>query len=652
MKRLYSGLGLVLIAVVTVAALVLGQYGLRHWRIDLTENHIHTLSPGTHHILAKLEKPVTVQFYYRKEQGNTLPKVRNYAAHVRDLLDEYRIVADGRLKVDEIDPEPYSEAEDKAAAAGLQAVPMGPGGDQLYFGLVVTGAGGSRQVIPFLHPDQAESLEYDISKAIYLASRAHEPTVGLISALKVGGGFDMAARSIAQPWASVEQLKQLYKVDDLGTDVKHIGKNIDLLLVIHPAGLPAQTRYAIDQFALSGRSVVVFVDPEAEAAGNSRLRVMMPGQPASSSSLPKLFAAWGVRMPVDKVVGDPSYALLVNPGEGQTPERDLALLGLDKAAINHDSVITRGLESINLSSAGALFPLKDAKTRFTPLLRSSKAAGLIDVGKVVNLADPSTLFKGFKPAGKRYVFLARVTGEADTAFPDGPPKPARQSKDDESDQGGSAKNEANGGKGAGAPPANKAGAPAKPAPQRTHGQVSLLIGTDTDVLTDRLWVSTQQFFGQRIEKPFADNGSLLVNAVDRLIGSPDLISIRSRGQFARPFTRVLDLQRAAEARLRQQADQLKQELIQTEHKLGALQKMKRGNKQVLDKAQQAELQRFLDRRLTIRKQLRHVKHQLTQDIEKLGTRLKLINILLIPLLLTLFVLLRRLWRSSRRRPSH
>jgi ABC-type uncharacterized transport system involved in gliding motility auxiliary subunit len=171
---------------------------------------------------------------------------------------------------------------------------------------------------------------------------------------------------------------------------------------------------------------------------------------------------------------------------------------------------------------------------------------------------------------------------------------------------------------------------------------------DTDVLTDRLWVQKQNFLGRTVASSFADNGSLVVNLADQLLGSSDLIGIRTRASTTRPFNRVEELKLSAEARFRDTEQRLQAELEETERTLTEMQSLREDSElTVLTEEQQQEVQRFVDRKLQIRSELRQVQHDLTRDIEALGMRLKFINIVLVPLLIVIAALLLRQWRRRR-----
>jgi ABC-type uncharacterized transport system involved in gliding motility auxiliary subunit len=606
MKRLlYSGAGLLLIAVAFLAFNLISGLTLSHARLDLTEQKLYTLSEGTERILAGLDEPLALQLFYSDAATQDLVALRNHARRVEELLKTYVRAADGKLTLQVIDPEPFSEREDQAAEYGLQAVPLRAGGERIYFGLAGSNAQGDRQVIPFFPLDQEEFLEYEISRLVNSLANPQLPVVGVLSGLPLNGGFDMRARQPSAPWMIIEEIRQLFRIESLQTDVDQIPEQVSVLLLVHPKQLPEHTQYAIDQFVLRGGKLLAFVDPYSEADTGMGL----PGELDKSSNLDRLFQAWGLRMLPDQVLLDGAYALPVSLGAGQRPVRHAAWLSLPVEALDQEDVSTANLETLIMASAGVLEPQEDAKTTFLPIIRSSAQAQPVDVQRLAMLDNPESLIRELQPTGTRYALAARISGPAQSAFPDG----IEGQKDG----------------------------------LKQAANVNLLVVADTDLLSDRMWVQVQDFFGQRIPQPFADNAGFAVNALDNLAGSDALISVRSRGRFDRPFTVVNRLQREAEDRFRIKEQQLQQRLALAEQKLAELQSDDPAQALELRPEQQATLQQFLQEKLQIRKELREVNYQLNADIEALGRSLKFINIALVPLLLTLGVLV--LWLIRRQR---
>ncbi|SEJ90730.1 ABC-type uncharacterized transport system involved in gliding motility, auxiliary component [Pseudomonas linyingensis] len=609
MKRIiYSGSGLLLIALVFLAFNMVASLGLPNARLDLTEQKLYTISAGTERILGELDEPVNLYFFYSDNVSRDLVAVRNYARRVEEMLRAYQRAAGGKLRLKVIDPEPFSEDEDRAAEFGLQGVPLQQGGDKLYFGLAGTNALDDVQTIPFFPLDQEEFLEYEISRLVQTLAKPARPVVGVLSALQMDGGFNPLTGQGGAPWMIMEQIRQQFVIKSLQGDIDRIPDEVSVLLLVHPKQLPEPTLYAIDQFVLRGGKLLAFVDPFSENDNGG----LMGGGQSNASDLEPLFKAWGLRMRPGEMLVDGSFAMAVGMGQEQRPVRHPAWLSLPKAALDRDDVTTAGLENLTLASAGILEPVEGAKTRFTPLLHSSEYAMPMDAQRLAMLRDPQELLRELEPTGERYALAARIAGPAQSAYPQG----IEGQKDG----------------------------------LQNAENINVIVVADTDLLSDRMWVQVQDFFGQRVPQPFADNAGFAINALDNLAGSDALISVRSRGRYSRPFVMVENLQRQAEARFREKEEVLQQQLAQTEQRLAELQQND-SPEQVLELTpeQQTTLQQFLQEKLKIRKELREVRFQLNADIEALGRSLKFVNIALVPLLLTLVVL--GLWLLRRRRQA-
>jgi ABC-type uncharacterized transport system involved in gliding motility auxiliary subunit len=608
-------LALPVLALAFFALVWVSSVAFRGARLDLTQNRQYTLSPGTLRILAKVPDPITLQLFYSEKAAGGEPQFRIFAQRVRELLEEVAAKSNGKVVLKVVDPEPFSDAEDKAAEYGLTAVPLRTEGDKLYFGLVGSNSTDGESVMPFIQPSKEAFLEYDVARIITTLSNPGKPVLAILSDLPNGPGYDPATGQVRPAWVMDRQLAEFFELRRLPPDPPSIGDDVSVLMLIHPKALAPDTQYAVDQFVLRGGHLLVFVDPDAESdpAGAA----MDPSQPAQSrsSDLPVLFASWGLSYDASKVVLDAASALQVQPDPTKPPLRHLGILGLKAVSMNQKDVVTADLETINLSSAGALSLRQESTLKLEPLLQSSGNSALAGVPAVrAATSDPSVLARDFRPdEGAPYVLAGRLTGRLKTAFPErkGPKHLAASTR-----------------------------------------PVNVLVVADTDLLTDRMWVQAQDFLGQQILNPFANNADFVYNAVDNLAGDDDLIQVRTRPTSGRPFERIEGVRRAAEVRYQDKARQLQQQLDELEQKLAGLQPTTaNGKAQALSREQQAQLQQYQREKLRTRKELREVQHQLNADIEAIGARLKLIDILAVPalvLLATVLVALRRRWR---RRPE-
>ena len=597
--------GLVALAVLFLAVVMLSNVGLRGMRVDLTQNRLYTLSRGTQQVLAELKEPVNLYFYFSREAAaKQAPLLMPYATRVREFLEELAARSNGKIHLRIVDPQPFSDDEDRAGEFGLQSLQSG-GGDALYFGLAGTNSTDGRSAIPAFQADREEFLEYDVAKLINELGTPKKPVIGLISTLGMQGQFNPMTGQMGDPWPIYTQLEELFTVRSLTPDTDHIDQDVDVLMLVHPKHLAQKTLYAIDQFVMRGGRILLFVDPNAggDTSGQDPSNPMAGMMADHSSDLEPLLKAWGVDYDPTKVIGDLELGLEVRTNMQSPPVRHIGILGLGHDDMDHKDVLTASLDKINLATAGWVAARPGAKITFEPLLLSSTSAAPIPAQRFNALTDPSTLRDGFKPTGIRYALAARITGPVDSAFPQGPPP-------DEKAPAG--------------PPAAHLTKSAQPA--------NIVIIADTDMLMDYMWVQMHEVFGQRVAQAFANNGDLVANILDNLSGSSALISVRGRATFSRPFERVEALRRQADDRLRSKALELQSELQQTETKLTELQNKRNDQSSLmLSPEQEAELKRFVAEKARVRKELRETQRGLDVDIDRLDSWLKVVNIAIAPL---------------------
>jgi len=617
-----GGATLLALALLFIGLTVLSNFALRGWRIDLTQNHLYTIAPGTGRILKSIHEPINLYFFFSEKTGGQLPQIKTYGVRVREFLEELAARSNGMLRLHVIDPQPFSEDEDRASEFGVRGVPVGATGEKLYFGLAGTNSTDGRKAIEFFDPNKEQFLEYDVVQLVYQLANPKKPVVAWLSTLPMGPGFDPQTGQMREPWVIYGQAEQLFDIRPLEPTATKIDPDVNVLVLVHPKNLSPALQFAIDQYALKGGHVLAFVDPmsEADTSGSDPRNPMASMGADKSSHLGELLTAWGVKFDASQVVADRGHALSVAMHQGEPPVEHLGVLGLDKPSFTEGDVITAGLSNVNVAVAGHLEPVKGASVKFEPLLQSSADAALLPVERFRMLFDPASLREGFKPTGVRYVIGARVTGEVHTAFAGGAPA------------------------GVTLPPGTT------PLKASVH-PLNLVVIADTDLLADYLWVHSQEFFGQRLVQAWASNGDLVLNALDNLAGSDDLISVRGRATFTRPFARVEKLRRAAEDRFRDKEQELEQQLQATEQKLTALQSKGGGREQsslIVTPQEQEEIEHFGQEKIRIRKELRAVRAGLDADISRLGTEIKIVDIIVIPAAFALLALGFAAWRRRTR----
>ncbi len=438
------------------------------------------------------------------------------------------------------------------------------------------------------------------------------------------------------PYVVIEQLKQLYDVQSVSTEIDKVPDGVDVLMIAHPQHLPDKTLYAIDQFVLKGGRALVFVDPDSQTQQMHPSQLNPPNMPADSD-MEKLFAAWGLRMVPKMVAGDLAAARKVNAGTGArvVPVDYVAWLALKKPNFDADDQVTGDLSSIAMATPGILEPTEGAKTTFTPLIQTSTQSEEIPVAKVQGMPDVEALLRDFKPDGKRLTLAARVTGPAETAFPDGPPK--EEKKDQDKDKPAAATDD-------------KAKEPPLPPQVKTAAQpINVIVVADTDILEDRFWVQVQDFFGQRVELPVANNGDFVANAVDTLAGGNDLIGLRSRGTSARPFQLVDDIQQAADEKYQATAKTLEDKLKDTEQKIKDLSSKEKSPAVAQTAGAEQALESFRTEMIRTRQQLRQVQLAEREDINRLKGWIEFFDIGAIPILVGLAACVVGIVRLERRK---
>jgi len=639
MKRtLRAILGVVFIGIIVFSAISICQHTGRGLRADVTERALYTLSGGTRAILSKVNQPLTLKLYYTKTAAMKAPdQIRyfnNYAEFVRSLLAEYSRAAGRLVKLEVIDPRPFSDEEADALRYGLKRIALSEE-ESFFFGLVLQTQFGVSKSIPFFSPSRQNFVEYDISSLIDNAICREKKNIGVVSGLGVMGDdtsgymaqmMRMQGQEPKGPWTIVNHLKQKYNVRQIDSKAEEI-KDVDILLVIHPKDLPEQTLFAIDQFVLKGRRAIVCVDPYCVSDQPKQPRQMMSGGHKSSSNLTPLLKQWGLQMPENTFAGDRDLALAAALHSGARPQKIIGFLGLNEGCFNKDRAISAELNQVRLLFAGVLRETEvaeadEVKLERTPLVGTTSRGNSWSVSSPFELMMPDAerlmnkFTSGVEPVYMGYL----VTGRFKSAFPEGV-----QVKDEDD-------------------PNSK--------PRHLTGLVqaetdcAVAVFSDVDFLTDMLAYQSS-FFGT---VPVGDNATLLLNCVDQLGGSGDLISIRSRGSFTRPFTKVDEIEAEAakgtlveEKRISAEISGFKEELNKV------LASAKEGQEEVIGGSILREKKDLELKIHQARMRLRDLKMQKRERIERLGVLVRNLNTLPGPLLVLLIAVVLGFYRSSRRR---
>jgi len=618
-----------LAAIVLLSVNLIASTSFRSVKADLTQQRSFTISKGTREVLRSLDEPITLRLYFSKRLGDVAAPYQRYFDRVRNLLQQYRDISRGKIDLQVFDPEPFSDAEDRAVAAGLRGVRMNQEGDVGYFGLAGSNTTDNDANIAFFTTDREAFVEYDITKLIYTLSNPKKRVVGLISGLPLDGGMNPMAAMMGRPQQQppqqvMEQIREFFDVKALPQDLKEVPADVDILMIVQPDRMTPEAAYAIDQWTLAGGKVLAFVDPVADLGKQGGPMMMAPTGP--TPDFLKVMKAWGLDFDASKVAGDIASARRVQYGGGGKPvvTEYVGWMAYDKKSFDASDVLSNGIEKLNLATPGALTKADGATTQVTPLLQTSPRAMLMGAEAFAMQPDPVALLRAYKPEGKRLMLAARVIGDAKTAYPDGVPKPVPDDKKDEKKPEDAAKDAAKD-----APKA--ADKPAKP--HIASGRINAIVVADTDLLADQFWVEVRDFLGQQVAIPTASNAALVVNALDNLGGSEALITLRARGGDDRPFTLVADLRRDAERAYREKEQALTQKLKEVQEQLTKLEAGGEAGATILSENDRHAIERFRADMLNVRRDLREVKRALRADIDHLNNWLQFFNIAFVPLLI-------------------
>jgi len=600
-----GAVGLLLLVVIIVAVnVMLSNISAR---LDLTGEKLYTLSDGTRSVLSKLEAPVTLKFFFNSSAPEIPVHLKNYARRVEDLLHEYRVAADGQILVEKYDPEPDSDAEEWAQRYGVSGQQIRMFGPALHLGLVAV-SGDNEDVIPVLDPGAQELLEYHITRLIHNVVHPEKPVLGVMSSLPVLGfqpqQFAMPGQAQPRPipaWIAFQELQQDYQLRYIDTTAENIGDDVQALIIVHPKDLPDNTLYAIDQFLLRGGRLLVFLDPFSVADTEASAEPF--ARPDNKSGLGVLLSAWGIGYDPGKILADLKAVTRIRASASRIEESPVWLT-IRSNQMNRDDILTSQLDMLMLPFAGVLRDNTPERLTFTPLIHSSDAAGL--VGAMAAQFGGQAIRREFSTEPSPVNAAVRVTGTFTTAFPDG--KPDRPGAEGEESVAEGLKT----------------------------GDSAVIVVADVDMISDRFCVQEINFFGFTAHQPVNDNIGFLGNAVEQVAGSSDLIGIRSRGRFSRPFDRVLDLEQAARREWQAREDGLMQKLSETQQQLRDLQSRKdESQRYILSSEQKQAVERFRQEEIKIKRELKDVRKSLRKDIERLGMKVKVANIALMPLLVTL-----------------
>ena len=597
LSLLALGLGVLILFAVNM----IGWESLKLYRFDVTENKLFTLSDSTRKVIADVDDPITLKLYYTDALGARAPAYALYADRVQALLNHYSSLSNGKIIFQKISPEPFSDEEDRAVAAGLTAVPLGSSQEKGYLALVGSNSTDDEDVIPFMTLQRSAFLEYDLTRMVHKLSKPARKTIGLLTGLDMNGAMGPDGKP-RPPWLIVSQMEEFFNVRNIASNAKQVLDNIDILMIVAPDKLSDELAMSIDQFALSGKPVVVFADPFSELNPRNPTALQKDGE-----NFRKLLSGWGADVVVDKVVADPQNSRRIQFNSATDPVivNYIVWLSYDDKVFDLNSPVFSRVKRLVMATPGAIKSNEKAGTKFQPLIMTGTDTALLSTDLMVP-PDPVKLITGYSPDGKRKVLAARLSGTAQASM--------------------------------------SAGKQSKPG-QKVEGAINVVVVADADMLYDNFWARIGNSGGQRVLVPTANNQDLLLNVLENMSGGAALSGLRGRGIESRPFTRVQNLQRRAEARYRKRERALSENLAKAQQKLTEISSRATKDKAILSDADKEAILKIRQEVVAVRRDLRDVQRSLNEDIDRLAWQMQMVNTIGVPLLILFGALV---WFGRRR----
>jgi ABC-2 type transport system permease protein len=628
-------LALVFVGAISISAVLLSRKAVSGVQVDFTADNLYTLSDGTKSILGKVNQTITLKLYYSRVAAMNGPdQIRfwnNYYLYVRDLLEEYSRISDGKIKLELIDPRTYSVEEEEAIRNGIRRFPISDD-ENFFFGMLATTELGKDEVIPFFEPNRQELVEYDVSKIVSSLMQRKKRVIGIMSSLPVMGPANMSpymmqmmqmqGKQIERPWRFTSQLQADYEVRSLKLDAHKVPDDVDFLMVIHPKKFEQKAIFAIDQFVMKGGKLMVFVDPHCVADRPPR----DPRNPYAgmshdgSSQLNNLLVSWGavVYTQTKKIAVDRAIATKT----GRPPQAFLPYLTLNEDCVSKNHKMVSDLNGIRMLFAGSI-GRHGGTAKFTPLLSTTKTGNTWIPKDTISLnnPDPKRIQEEVQNGTEAVTLACLLTGEFTSIFPNGidikddspPPPPTTQPATTQ--------------------PKDKT--KKIPAIKTAAKGATVLVVADVDILTDMLCYDNQ-FFGQ---SQSGANVPFILNALEFLSGSEDLISIRSRGKFMRPFIVLDEIERQTDRETQVEVDAINAEIKAAQQELNDLDRPATEQDVALFEAKVMEQRRQIQEKMDdANSRLRKLKSVRREKVEALKGEMKFYNVAVAPAILLLIAI--------------
>lgn len=512
-KNIYQiSYGKIKLAVLATVVLLMNSVSYNSTvKFDFTTDKVYSISDNLISIINKIDKPITVTFYYSKSNPNIPVEFTRYANYVEKYLSQLESQAPNKVKYNLIDPELSDRNEINALKGKIAEIPLA-NADSMYAGISIK-RGRDKVSIPYIDPKRRQFLEYDIaSQIVKFTKNKKAKKIGILTDLDLGNKNQMPA--------FLRELLKRYDIDIIPMTYPIFPKYDLVISFATPYSEPASL-YAADQYLVKGGKMIMFLDPFFRTAPEDDF--LMPDRRADDTAfdhLADLLRFYGIEYDYNSILGDKTRAMSINMNSVGLTNYPLWVI-FSENEMNKQNPIFAKLNNIVIPEGG-YFTTNDVlpTVNYTPLLTSTDKSQTVTRALFNTVGDPKAVASRLRGEMKSRDFAFMLDGQFMSAFKMMPKEVKNWFETAESVEGAIK-----------IPEHKKFG---------TEEQKGVLIAiADMDFMADQFSTyGEKNIDGSITKKPISDNQFFLTNTIDYLLGDYDLISLRGKGDSLRTLSRV------------------------------------------------------------------------------------------------------------------
>lgn len=554
----------------------------RGTQLDVTQEKIWTLDKNTVDVLQNLEEPVTAKLYFSSILAKRNPDLRQVFDRVKMLLQNYKTVSNGKFDFKIYHPENLDNIEDRGISDGLQPIPLIDLNQNALFGISIVDALDHKEVIPYLSVERLNFLEQDLTTLIYRLTK-QKPTIGLISSLPVLGEAQSEGSFVLSPFEIADKIGELYQIKSVQKP-EDLDDKIDVLMIVHPRDLSDEMIGKIKAYSQNYGKILLLLDNAAEA---QRL-YMTSSSPYGTSYLGGLDEFWGFKFYDEYVVADLENSMTVdatsNYKNNPAYTQDVIEFSLKASNFNPFHPVTKKLRHMMMTSVGVIMPRENADVTFTPLVMASSDSALMSVDVVHRGLNPRQILSMYHKDDNVKILSAYIHGT------------------------------------------------------KADNQFDLIVVGDSDFIYNDFWGTSKNFLDEKYFVPLFNNADFILNALDFLNADATLLNLRGKGAFQRPFEGVEHLRKQSMFNYKVKEEEIFKKIESAKQNLNEIFAKRQFEDREMFTADELSLISNMKKDLeNFKKELSKIRLQSSAEIEKIALEVKLVNILGVPLGLSLLL---------------